>query len=508
MLRLMNIFRKLRWQLTLSYTLVTVCTLLVITMILGGILLPRIFVSEVDINAEQMIQQFMKKSYGYFLISQMVSQSPVDTKALNLYLKEAQSTVSMSNFLSIGAIRLWVSTNASVRVWVVAKDGTLLGTSFDVAISHYTMGVGFPFDTSQIPGSEALFQAALSGVTEPKRLYSILEQNKRIVFVGPLFDQSGEDPDRVVGVVVIELNFIPSEKDIPVYILMLAGRSMVIFLLATGIMGSLFGAFFAHGLSARFKRISAITDQWSAGDFSRYIGDATGDEIAQFTRRLDNMAEQLQSLLRRRQDMAVSEERNRLARDLHDSAKQQALAASFELGTALMLFDRDPQASKKHLVEADALVDTVRKELTNLVDELRPQPIEGLLTGQDFSETLKAHALEWSQRSGIEMDICIEGDTEIPVETRETLFRIAQEALANIARHSSAMHADLSLEFGPEAVTLTIRDDGQGFDPHVPHDGVGLASMRERAEASGGSFALESAPGQGVQIIVTLPVEV
>jgi hypothetical protein len=103
-------------------------------------------------------------------------------------------------------------------------------------------------------------------------------------------------------------------------------------------------------LSTRFKRISAITDQWSAGDFSRYIGDATGDEIAQFTRRLDKMAEQLQSLLRRRQDMAISEERNRLARDLRDSAKQQALVVSFELGTALALFERDPQATKKHLV--------------------------------------------------------------------------------------------------------------------------------------------------------------
>ena len=69
------------------------------------------------------------------------------------------------------------------------------------------------------------------------------------------------------------------------------------------------------------------------------------------------MARQLQGLLRTRQDMAVSEERNRLARDLHDSAKQQALAASFELGTALTLYERDPQEAKKHLAEADTLVD-------------------------------------------------------------------------------------------------------------------------------------------------------
>ena len=122
-----------------------------------------------------------------------------------------------------------------------------------------------------------------------------------------------------------------------------------------------------------------------------FINDSTGDEVSKLAHRLDNMAEQLQSLLRRRQEMAVSEERNRLARDLHDSAKQQALAASFELGTALTLFDQDRQGAKKHLVEADNLVD-LRQELTNLVHELRPQSMEG----QEFSEILKDYALDWS----------------------------------------------------------------------------------------------------------------
>ena len=107
--------------------------------------------------------------------------------------------------------------------------------------------------------------------------------------------------------------------------------------------------------------------------------------------------------------MAVSEERNRLARDLHDSAKQQALAASFELGTALTLYERDPDEAKKHLAEADTLVDSVRKELTNLVDELRPQSMDG----EDFSEILKEYGMEWSHRSGIELNFHVEGNDEI-----------------------------------------------------------------------------------------------
>ena len=171
-----------------------------------------------------------------------------------------------------------------------------------------------------------------------------------------------------------------------------------------------------------------------------------GDEITQLGQRLNRMAEQLKILLRRRQEMAVSEERNRLARDLHDSAKQQALAASLELGTALTLYERDPEEAKKHLVEADTLVDAVRKELTNLVHELRPQAMDG----QDFSETLKEYAFEWSQRNGIELKFNVNGNDELSLDTRETLFRIAQEALANIARHSSASMQNSSLEYGTD----------------------------------------------------------
>lgn len=305
----------------------------------------------------------------------------------------------------------------------------------------------------------------------------------------------------MVGAIAAVFEKIPTRSDIPLNVVNIAVRSLLIFLLGAGLMGALFGAFFARGLSSRFKRLSAITDAWSTGDFSRYIDDNTGDEVSQFAQRLNNMARQLQGLLRRRQEMAISEERNRLARDLHDSAKQQALAASFQLGTALTLYDRDPQGAKEHLVEADTLVDSVRNELTNLVHELRPQSNDG----QGFADTLKEYALEWSHRSGIELNVAIEGNEELSVETRGTLFRIVQEALANIARHSSASFADVSLDYGTDRVTLIIKDNGHGFDPRAQQSGLGLYSMRERAEVLGGSFTVESNPDQGTQIVVTLP---
>jgi NarL family two-component system sensor histidine kinase LiaS len=419
---------------------------------------------------------------------------------VKLYLRDSRSVINSEDLFLIGAARFWVSTNASIRVLIFGPDGILLGTSV-LDDSFLRAAIGHPFDPTQVLGLEGPLEAALTGDTDPKRLYTTIEPNQRYVLAAPVFNSAGGDGNQVVGVIAIIFDAVPTQADIPAHILNIAGRSLLILLLCVGIIGAIFGTIFSNGLTRRFLHMSATADLWSLGDFTRYIDDTKGDELTQFGQRLNNMARQLQGLLRRRQDMAVSEERNRLARDLHDSAKQQALAASLELGAALTLYERDPGGARKHLVEADALVDSVRRELTNLVDELRPQP-----TGErDFSEALREQATEWSHRNGIEVNITVEGDEELSPEIRETLFRIAQEALANVARHSSASCAEVILEYGTGAVTLIVKDDGCGFDTSAQHGGLGLHSMRERAEALGGSFAIESAPGRGARIEVTLP---
>ena len=505
----MKIFRELRWKLTFSYTLVTVGALLVITLVLGGILLISIFEAESyqppGYDPEGYMASFMDIENGtssYLYYCQVLSQTPQDLKLVNRMLTKLKSVFATYDLFQIGQVMVRASTIADLRVAAFKPDGTLLGVSLPNDPSFLDQ-VGKVFDPARVPGLEKPFKYALTGVTDPKLLYTEVEKDQRYVFVAPCFNRASGDPNQVMGVITILIDGVPTEKDVPAYTLNLVLRSLVIFLLGMGIMGAIFGSYFSYGLVVRFNRLSSAIDLWSEGDFSRYIDDNTGDEISQFAQRLNNMARQLQGLLRRRQDMAVSEERNRLARDLHDSAKQQALAASLELGTVLTLYDRDPGGAKKHLVEADALVDSVRKELTNLVDELRPQSMDG----QDFSEILKEQALEWSHRSGIELRSNIEGHDKLSPAIRETLFRITQEALANVARHSSARHVDVYLEYGTNIVTLIVKDDGQGFDTSARHAGLGLHSMQERTEALRGSFTIISGPGQGTKIQVTLPKE-
>lgn len=205
---------------------------------------------------------------------------------------------------------------------------------------------------------------------------------------------------------------------------------------------------------------------------------------------------ELHTAQRQAQELAIAAERNRLARDLHDSIKQQVFAAIMQLGAARVLLQRDPQAARKHVVEAEQLAQQAGTELTLVIHELRPVALGD--TG--LAEALRAYVADWSRQSGIRAGLQVRGDGAVPVTTAYELLRIAQEALANVARHSRAAAVTLALHYDEGAVSLTIADDGQGFDQQAVAAGVGLASMRERIEALGGCLRVDSRPGAGTTI--------
>jgi signal transduction histidine kinase len=214
----------------------------------------------------------------------------------------------------------------------------------------------------------------------------------------------------------------------------------------------------------------------------------------------ESLMEALRAAQGQLQALAISEERNRLARDLHDTAKQQAFALSAQLGAARGLMGRDPARAEERLRQAEELADTLRQELANLVVELRP----AAASEQGLAAALRAHAASWSRASEIEALVEVRGERALPREVEDALYRIAQEALANVARHSRARRATILLDFGPQAVQLRVEDDGPGFDPGQTPPGVGLQSMQERAALlPGGALRLDSAPGRGTRLSVT-----
>jgi signal transduction histidine kinase len=274
----------------------------------------------------------------------------------------------------------------------------------------------------------------------------------------------------------------------------------VLLLLAVTPFGALFGFIMSSGLTRRLRALTLAADAWSEGDFSVQPQDRSKDEINTLGMRMRHMAERVQALLQTQHELALVEERNRLARELHDTVKQETFATLMQVRTAKKLLDRDPLTARGHLEAAEALIKTSQQELGLIISELRPIALEG----QGLAGALGDYLTTWSQHSRIPAGIQVQNERRLPLEIEQTLFRVAQEALSNVARHSRASTATVRLAFDPREVTLCVVDNGVGFDPAAGR-GFGLQSMRDRMAAIQGSLVIQAAPDAGVTLTASAP---
>ena len=212
-------------------------------------------------------------------------------------------------------------------------------------------------------------------------------------------------------------------------------------------------------------------------------------------------------LLARSAQVSIVEERNRLAREIHDTLAQGLSAVSLQLESADALLEAgaDPQRVRKAVRQALALTRANLEEARRSVLDLRSAPLEG----RTLMKALEALAQEMTARGVTRVRFEASGDDRpLPVRLEAGLYRIAQEALTNIARHARAKAARLRVEIGQEQIALRIGDNGQGFEPaQVPRDRYGLIGMNERARLLGGTLCLDSAPGKGTCLEVTIPLK-
>lgn len=204
--------------------------------------------------------------------------------------------------------------------------------------------------------------------------------------------------------------------------------------------------------------------------------------------------------------LAAVEERNRLAREIHDTLAQSLAAITLQLETA------DALVESENLVR---LVEPVRRALTlarSTLDEARRSVVElraAPLGGRSLGDALASLGKEHRDAAGRVLDVQVvcEGERSLPPALELGLYRIASEALANVARHANATAALVRLACGPGQVHLRIEDDGRGFDPAgVPAGRFGLVGMNERARLLGGTLSVDSALGQGTVIEVAVPL--
>ncbi len=207
------------------------------------------------------------------------------------------------------------------------------------------------------------------------------------------------------------------------------------------------------------------------------------------------------------QRLAVVDERDRIGRDLHDSAIQSIYGQTLALEDVSELMDDDPAEAKRRVDNAIDALHAVIRDIRNFIFGLRPV----LLESGNLSDGLRYLAGELHRNGGVEVEVDIAADSVIvkglPIELVADLLAITREALSNVARHASAGRATVRLDASDDGLELLVSDDGRGFDvDHASEGGhLGIANIRARSEALGGTFSLQSAAGGGTTIIIRVP---
>ena len=270
------------------------------------------------------------------------------------------------------------------------------------------------------------------------------------------------------------------------------------YLLVFGVASSFF---LATWVTRRLNRVARAASAWSRGDFSDRIDDKSNDELGHVSHLLDDMALQLKDLLQSRAQLATLAERQRLARDLHDTVKQKAFALSLQLAGARRLLGEHPAGER--IAQAEKLGQQIQQELAQILDELRASD-----AAMPFAARLRTRTQEWAQLSGMRVAIDVADLPAMPAQHEEALLRIADEALANVLRHSGASSAQVRLRREADSAELAIVDNGRGA-PDEAQPGMGLANMRERAASlPSGRFEFDtSASGTHVRVHFFLKTE-
>jgi signal transduction histidine kinase len=237
-----------------------------------------------------------------------------------------------------------------------------------------------------------------------------------------------------------------------------------------------------------------LTDKENAGEFS-----VSDQELIELLAPHAALAMENARLYERNRELSIAEERNRLARELHDSLVQKLFGMVLAAQSADTLLERDSAAARDQVERLQLLAQEAVVELRSLVFQLRPAEIET----EGLAAALRKHVelLRRAHRRAIGLELT--GTPRLRSGIDEEVFRIAQESLHNALRHSRAEHVDLRLAEGPGGLRLTVADDGVGFDPDDPGlraRRLGLTSMEERALALGGRLEITSAPGDGTRV--------
>ena len=281
------------------------------------------------------------------------------------------------------------------------------------------------------------------------------------------------------------------------------------------------GAVFGSWQSTRVRRrLDTIRDSMlllEKGNLSKQIPPLGDDEIGllaeqlgRITKKWEEQVSSLQRLSNNNAELAgkarftaIIEERQRLARELHDAVSQQLFAISMTATALSRTMDKDFEKAKHQIALIEEMASVAQSEMRALLLHLRPVHLEG----KKLTDGLRELVRELQAKVPIEIAYEIEEDIALSRGIEDHLFRIVQEALSNTLRHSKASKLLLLLKKHGETVMLSVRDNGIGFDvEQKKHTSYGIVTMQERVNELGGSLAIISSPGAGTRIDIRIPL--
>ena len=199
------------------------------------------------------------------------------------------------------------------------------------------------------------------------------------------------------------------------------------------------------------------------------------------------------------QDFAVLEERQRLAHNLHDAINQSLFSAGLIAEVLPRLWERDQEEARRSLEDLRRLTRGAMAEMRALLAELRPST----LTDAELGDLLRLLGNSFTGRTNVPARVTVVGQGVLPADVQVAIYRICQEALNNILKHAGAGKVEVFLKHEENAIELSIRDNGKGFDPEqTPSGHYGLSMMRERAEGVGAQLSIVSQPGRGTELVI------
>ena len=303
-------------------------------------------------------------------------------------------------------------------------------------------------------------------------------------------------------------------KDTARNVVLAAGGAALIAIVVSGIVGSWLARYFARRLNA----LSQASAAFAAGDFTQRVTPHGDDEIARLGAQFNQMADQISGqmadlrqlaeknaqLAEEARALAALEERNRLARELHDAIKQQLFGLGLTVGAAQQLLQKDPAQAAERLAQMTGMVKQIQEEMDGIIKQLRPSS----LGDEGLAAAVRALCDGWGEQTAVSITTTIEHARPLPLNIEHALFRVTQEGLNNIARHARASQATVGLVYRKTAVFLHIADNGIGFAVgDQSSSSFGLVNMKHRIETLGGELNIESGAGMGgTAVTVRIPL--